>query len=461
MSYKHFYGAILLRLAIIILLSAATTYLYFEEQAVVVSMLFFVLLVGAVINIIRYFNSLNHWIASFLLGIENDDTTLKTPSNTGNSAINDVYAGVERLNELFRKTKTDISTQEQYFRSVIDQSATGLFSVNEKGRVININPAATKLTRLNNHHHVNALLAIDKKLPGFITEQSVNTNRQTAIFENPDGQKLLFKLSEIITFDESIKLVAVSDITKELDNREIDSWIKLARTLSHEIMNNIAPITTLSKVISGYFTSNNQTISSEKIDAATIANTVKGLKVIEERGLGLINFVENYRKFTKLPEPHFNKVNLSALIESNLMAASAYPGFDTIRIVKLIPKDIMFSTDEKLLSQVILNLLKNAWEALILENIQNPHISIKLLQTANSVKIEITNNGSQIPPEIKEQIFIPFYTTKENGSGIGLSLSKQIVLQMGGDIILNLGKDEKTTFSICLNSEQHPSSAKE
>ena len=435
------------------MLSVAATYMYFEKQSVILIILFLILLVGAVINIIRYFNRLNHWMASFLLGIENDDTTLKTPSNTGNKAINEVYAGIERLNELFKKTKIDISTQEQYFRSVIDQSATGLFSVNEKGRVININPAATRLTRLNNYQHVNALLAIDKELPGFIIESSGNTNRQSGIYENPDGQKLLFKLSEIITNEEGIKLVAVSDITKELDHREIDSWIKLARTLSHEIMNNIAPITTLSKVISGYFISNNQTISIEELDSATIANTVKGLEVIEERGLGLINFAENYRKFTKLPEPHYKKINLSSLIDSNLIAATAYPGFETISVEKLIPKDIMFSTDEKLLSQVILNLLKNALEVLTIEKPPDPHIRIKLLQTGNAVKLEISNNGPPIPFELKEQIFIPFFTTKENGSGIGLSLSKQIILQMGGDIILNSDQDENTSFSIFLNSE--------
>jgi len=451
MSYKYFYGEIILRLAIIIMLTIAATYLFFEKQAVFLSILFLMLLVGAVINIIRYFNSMNHWIASFLMGIENDDTTLKTPKKTGNKSINEVYAGVERLNELFRKTKIDISTQEQYFRSVIDQSATGLFSVNEKGRVVNVNPAATKLTKLNSYHHVNALLLIDKTLPEFILNSYGKTIKQSAIFENQDGKKLLFKLSEIITPEESIKLVAVSDITKELDHREIDSWIKLARTLSHEIMNNIAPITTLSKVISGYFISNDQTISSEKLDSTTIANTVKGLSVIEERSVGLINFVDNYRKFTKLPEPSFKKINLSSLIENSLMAASAYQGFDTISIEKLIPKDIMFSTDEKLLSQVLLNLLKNAAEALILENTNNPQITIKLLPTGNVVKIEISNNGPQIPPEIKEQIFIPFYTTKENGSGIGLSLSKQIILQMGGDIILNSGMYGKTTFSVILN----------
>lgn len=451
MSYKHFYVNILLRLTIIVFLSSTAAYLYFVQDAVLLSILLLLLLVLAFINILRYFNSLNQWIASFLHGIENDDTTLKTPAKTGNKAINEVYDGIDRLNALYKKTKIDINTQEQYFRSVIDQSATGLFSVNEKGRVVNVNPAATKITKLNNNFHVNALANLDENLPGFILDYSAISNTQSGVFENHEGKKLLFKISEIITLDESIKLVAVSDITKELDSREIDSWIKLARTLSHEIMNNIAPITTLSKVISGYFISNNQPISSINLNPNTIANTVRGLSVIEERSLGLISFVENYRKFTKLPEPCFNKVNLSVLLENCVVAASTYPKFETIKVEKLIPKEILFSTDEKLLSQVILNLLKNASEALILENTKSPQISIKLLASGNTVTIEISNNGPAIPAEIKEQIFIPFFTTKENGSGIGLSLSKQIILQMGGDITLSSGKNEKTTFSILLN----------
>jgi len=218
-------------------------------------------------------------------------------------------------------------------------------------------------------------------------------------------------------------------------------------------MNNIAPITSLSKVISGYFIRNKKTIHSQDVDSTIIANTVKGLEVIEERGLGLINFVENYRKFTKLPEPEYKEVNLSALIESNLLAASAYAGFNTIKIERDMPNDMLFSTDEKLLSQVILNLLKNALEALITENTANPRIGISLLQNDSTAKIEISNNGPPIPPESKDQIFVPFYTTKENGSGIGLSLSKQIILQMGGDIILSTGKENLTSFSIILNSE--------
>ncbi len=451
MGYKHFYIAIILRLVLIIFLSIVGAYLCFEWQAYILCLLPFVLLIGAIINIIRYFNSINEWMAYFLLGIENEDASLKIPSKTGNKAIDNVYIGTERLNKLFKQTKIDISTQEQYYRSVINQSATGLFSINENGRVININPAAVKLTNLQNYHHVNALKTIDSFLPDFIMSPDQNHHQQSAIFENQYGQKLLFKLSEIKTSKEIIKLVVVSDITKELDNGEVDAWIKLARTLSHEIMNNIAPITTLSQVISAYFIRNSNPIDIKDLDSKTIHNTVKGLKVIEERSLGLMNFVDNYRKFTKLPIPKLTPINLSILIDNSLVAASTFPDFGTIKLEKSIPENLMVISDENLLSLVIINLLKNASEALILANTENPNIILKLRQSNTTTRIEIANNGPHIAPEIREQIFIPFFTTKENGSGVGLSLSKQIMLKMNGDILLSSIKDKHTTFTILLN----------
>ncbi|MDP2721519.1 MAG: ATP-binding protein [Bacteroidales bacterium] len=450
MGYKHFYKAILLRLTLLVLITIIGAYLFFEQQAYWFSAIVAIVLLGVMANLINYFNHINKWIALFLLGIENEDTTLKTPMATGNKAIDDVYIGMNRLNEMFRQTKIDISTQEQYFRTLINQSATGLFSINENGRVININPSAKKLTNLNDQHHINALISIDKALPDFIMQRGHKSNLQSAIFENKQGQKLLFKPSEINTNNQTIKLVAVSDITKELDTREVDAWVKLARTLSHEIMNNIAPITTLSQVISGYFTKNNQPVGLEKIDLNTIANTIKGLRVIEERSLGLMNFVENYRKFTKLPEPHFKEIILSDLIESDLLAAAAFHGFGAIKVEKSIPQNIVVQSDRELLSQVIINLLKNATEALYYKDIVHPTMIVKLVQTDRVVKIEISNNGPAIPPEIREQIFVPFYTTKENGSGIGLSLSKQIMLRMGGDILLVSSIDSWTTFAVVI-----------
>lgn len=451
MNSKHFYFAILLRLALIVILAAGATFLFFDRHYYFLGGLVTLALVIAIFNIINYFNNVNKWISFFLLGIENEDSTLKVPSKTGNKAIDNVYAGIEKLNEIFKQTKVDISAQEQYFKMVINQSATGLFSINEKGRVININPAAIKLAKLNEQHHVNILSNIDSALPDFILKTSRHQHKNSAIFENQYGQKLLFKLSEVEIKDQKIKLVAVSDITKELDNGEVEAWIKLARTLSHEIMNNIAPITTLSQVISRYFTVDNKMINAEDVDSKTIVNTVKGLKVIEEQSVGLMSFVNNYRKFTKLPKPQFSEVNVSALIESNLLAANAFPGFDTLRLEKSIPENVLVPTDEKLLSQVIINLLKNACEALVQGNTEKPKLRLRLRKTENKISIEIANNGPCIPPEIKEQIFIPFYTTKEEGSGVGLSLSKQIMLKMGGDVLLYTTKDELTQFVVTLS----------
>jgi two-component system nitrogen regulation sensor histidine kinase NtrY len=451
MGYKKFYTAILIRLIIIIALSMIVTFLFFEKQSYYICLVLLILLTGAVINIVKYFNNINQWISLFLLGIENEDTTLKAPAKSGNKVIDEVYHGIERLNDLFKQTKLDITLQEQYYRSVINQSATGLFSINERGRVININPAAVKLTDLYDSHHINKLTIIDKALPDFIMHPDQNLHHQSAIFENKYGQKLLFKLSQIITPKETIRLVAVSDITKELDNGEVDAWIKLARTLSHEIMNNITPITTLSQLISKYFIRNDKLIDVKDIEANTISNTVKGLSVIEERSLGLRNFVDNYRKFTKLPAPKLKEVNLSTLIENNLIVATTFSRFSTITLKKNIPEKLICISDEKLLSQVLINLLKNASEALVLENIKNPEITVKLQQTNNISKIEITNNGPAIPPEIREQIFIPFFTTKDEGSGVGLSLSKQIMLKMNGDILLKSGQDKLTTFTVVLN----------
>ena len=452
MTYKNFYFSILFRIGILIALTGSGAYLIMKDYSLYVLIIPAILLVITIINIIQYFNNINQWITFFLLGIENEDTSIKAPSKTGNKAINDVYMGIERLNELFKQSKIEINTQEQYFKSVINKSATGLFSINEKGRVVNINPEATKLTGLQDYHHVNSLSAIDSALPTFILNSKNELKQKSAIFENKYGQKLHFNLSEIKSSKEIIRLVAVSDITKELDNREIEAWIKLARTLSHEIMNNIAPITTLSQVISEYFIKDNKPIDLAELNIKTISNTVKGLKVIEERSLGLMSFVNNYRKFTKLPQPEMKETNISDLLENNILAAETFKKFNTIQLIKHITENIKSITDEKLLSQVIINLLKNACEALTNEPSENPKLRIKLSKTEAKIKIEISNNGPVIPPEIKEQIFIPFFTTKEDGTGVGLSLSKQIMLKMDGDILLESSKDLGTVFSVIINS---------
>lgn len=449
MSYKNFYFNILLRILLLIGLSIAAAFYLFIEVNLWLGGSLAIIAVFIAVFLIRYFNNINRWMSFFLLGIENEDTTLKPPPKSGNKSIDDVYKGMNRLNDLFKNAKIEISTQEQYFKKVIKQSATGLFSINAHNRIININPSATKLTGLYEFHHINALLKLDKALPDFLIHHPLQ--KTSAIFENQYGQKLLFKLSEIKTAHERLRLIAVSDITKELDNGEVEAWIKLARTLSHEIMNNIAPITTLSQVISSYFEKDNQVLPIEELDQKTINNTIKGLSVIEDRSSGLMRFVENYRKFTKLPKPEIRNINLSELLKNSLIAIYTYPDFDQLELKAKIPDDIYIDTDPQMLNQVIHNLLKNAYESLLNQDVDKAILKVSLQNQNQLTTIEIANNGPEIPAEIKEQIFVPFFTTKENGSGVGLSLSKQMMLKMNGDIYLKPQEDEFTCFVVGFN----------
>ncbi len=437
MKFHHFYRGIIIRLLGLIIASGLTVYLYFVTKNIAYSLVTFFVAIIFIVNTIYYFNNINQWIAFFLLGIENEDTSLRIPTQTGNKAIDEVFEGMSRLNELFKQTKVEINTQEQYYRSIINQSATGLFSVNGQGRITITNPAAEKLTGIIPYHHINSLTRINSALPGFIMQ---NNNGKTAsvIFENDKAQKLLFKISCIYTTNQTIRLVAVSDITKELDNREVDAWIKLARTLSHEIMNNITPITTLSKVIQSYFVKNGATLQAHNVEQKIIDNTVKGLAVIEERSSGLMTFVENYRKFTKLPEPQFKQIKLESFINNNLLICSEFDPNNNILIQKHIDENIICNVDENFLSQVFINLVKNAIESINeQQQTTNPTIIIKSSVNNNYTCLSVANTGAAIPAELREQIFVPFFTTKEQGSGIGLSLSKQLMLKMGGDLILD------------------------
>lgn len=453
MGFKHIYISLIFRIVLLMLFSGLSVYLIFEVKTVLFGVLAGVFALLMMLNILHLYNQINRWISFFLLGIENEDTSLKIPQKTGNKTIDEIFKGVEHLNDIFKLTKIEISSQEQYFKSILNQSVTGLFSINEKGRIININPAAEKLTGLLNFQSVSVLHKIDPALPDFIQNTSGSNKPISSVFENQYGQKLLFKITSIKTNENTLKLIAVSDITQELDHSEVDAWIKLARTLAHEIMNNITPITTLSNVILGYFKNNQSAKKPDEITQNTINNAIKGLEVIEERSAGLLSFVENYRKFTKLPEPHFSNIDLSSIIKNALIVMETYEGFKDIEVKLHLPESSFCITDEHLILQVLINLLKNSFEAMQDDTSEKkPTLFIHIEKQIEITKLTIANNGPQIQNELREQIFVPFYTTKEQGSGIGLSLSKQIMIKLGGDIVLLPQKDKLTQFQLTIPS---------
>lgn len=250
------------------------------------------------------------------------------------------------------------------------------------------------------------------------------------------------KYYELILDCVNTGILVLNDINNELDEKEIDSWIRLTRVLTHEIMNAVTPITSLSDTLLG--------LTEAQVSKEEIRN---GLQTISSTGKGLLSFVESYRKFTRIPTPEPSLFYVKSFIERMVeLARHQYPDVRVTFHMDIAPSDLILYADENLVSQVVINLLKNAIQAI--ESDKNTdkegHINIRAYcNEAEAILIEISNNGPAIPNDIAEHIFIPFFTTKEGGSGIGLSISRQIMRLSGGNLSLLPGKE--TTFILKFN----------
>ena len=334
---------------------------------------------------------------------------------------------------------------------------TGIIVLNDNGAVYQKNNEALRLLGLEVFTHVRQLSRVDAHLTDTLTACRPGDKFQAAFGNERGTVNLSVRVSDITVRQEHLRILALNDINNELDEKEIDSWIRLTRVLTHEIMNAVTPITSLSDTL--------LKLTEARISKEEMRH---GLQTISATGKGLLAFVESYRRFTRIPTPEPSLFYLKGFI--NRMAELArhqYPDTPVTFNVSIVPDDLILYADENLISQVIINLLKNAIQAFETgataatgTNAETTaetnaattekHINIRAYcNEAEAVLIEISNNGPAIPPDIAGHIFIPFFTTKENGSGIGLSISRQIMRLSGGSLSLIAGKE--TTFVLKFN----------
>jgi signal transduction histidine kinase len=261
-------------------------------------------------------------------------------------------------------------------------------------------------------------------------------------------QSILVKATELKFESNIIKLVSFQDITNELDKKELDSWQRLIRVLTHEIMNSISPITSLTKVISGYFKKkeDGSQVQLENIDHQIVSKTLSGLNTIEETGKGLLDFVDKYRSLTSLPQPNLSKFTIDSLFRKCKLLMESNISKNIKIIASVNPADIAIVADYAQVEQILINLIKNAIEAL--SGKKNGTIHLKAFCADDGTLIQVEDNGIGISGDIIEDIFVPFYTTKVNGSGIGLSLSKQIMQNHDGTISVNSAPNKGSEFTL-------------
>jgi Signal transduction histidine kinase involved in nitrogen fixation and metabolism regulation len=374
-------------------------------------------------------------IAFLFDSIDNGDQAFSFAERGSSSSDEMVNNSLNRINKILFQTKAEVIQKEKYYELIINFVNTGIIVIDEAGYVFQTNKEALHLLGMSVFTHVKQLAKIDHQLEEVITKAHPGAKEQISFYNERGLVHLLIQVSGMQLQSKNVRIIAINDINKELDEKEIDSWMRLTRVLTHEIMNSITPITSLSEILLSVHGNTNKEIKD-------------GLQVINSTGKSLMAFVESYRKLTHLPTPTPTLFYVNSFAKRMRQLALHQKNYPNIRIeLDIAQEDLIVYADENLISQVVLNLLKNGLEAIGNKRADGLITFKAYADSQEAVIMEIYNNGPTIPPDIMQHIFVPFFTTKEQGNGIGLSVSRQIMRLSGGTLTVKTNP-EQTCFTL-------------
>jgi nitrogen fixation/metabolism regulation signal transduction histidine kinase len=398
--------------------------------------------------LVNQVNKTNADLEKFFSSVQDRDSSVRFSQNAKNNSFRKLHDRMNNLNTIIQNVKIENERTSHFLQSVVDYVDIGLLSFDMNGTIGIYNVAAKRYLNVQQPLQLSSLKTMDDEL--FKIVNTIKPGQEILHKMKIDNllQSILVKATELKFESNVIKLVSFQDITNELDKKELDSWKRLIRVLTHEIMNYISPITSLTKVISGYFKKKDVENQDplELIDHQIVSKTLSGLNTIEETGKGLLDFVDKYRSLTSLPKPNFSKFTIDSLFRKCKILMESNISNNIKITASVYPEDISIVADYAQIEQILINLIKNAIEAL--SNNKNGTIHLKAFYSDDSILIQVKDNGIGISGDIIEDIFVPFFTTKENGSGIGLSLSKQIMQNHDGTISVNSALNKGSEFTL-------------
>lgn len=433
---------VILRLLLISLLIYGQLYYAFIEVNHI--RVFFLSLFALIILIsLYYYLSKTQKITSgFLDAILNNDFTIQYPKAHKSKSLGELYDKFNEVNEKFSQNVQHEANQYQYLLALINQLKISVVAFDERGRVHVVNNAFKELVGEKEVIKISVLKNISDQLYEEIMGLKPNEQKVVKAMVNNSIHRFSVAASLFKLRQNQYTLVSMQDIHFELDQNEMQAWQKLIRVLTHEIMNSVSPIVSLSGSLEGLL--NNMNESNLADSQKTL---MEGMGAIKVRSQGLMNFTQAYRKLTRIPNPVLQQVEIKVFL--NQIETLFRPVVEKagVKFSITVREENSLLIDQDLMQQVIINLLKNALEAV---GQQSGSIVLKYAVNEEGQSVlKIIDNGKGIPEEIAEQIFIPFYTTKEDGSGIGLSLARQIVQLHGGSLNFK-SNQEGTTFIIKL-----------
>jgi nitrogen fixation/metabolism regulation signal transduction histidine kinase len=391
-----------------------------------------------------YVTRTNQVLKSFMESLRYLDT-VKIHKGKGKS-FEELETIYNEIIGIIRKVETEKESNRLYFRSIIDHANVGILSFDDQGYVEIVNAAFLKMLGIRTLTNIETLASVSAQLPVLLKTLRPGTQKLIRVTVNHETLGLSLKMAELRAQGKKIRLASVQNIQFELEEEELDAWQKLIRVLTHEIMNSVTPVNSLTNTIIRLLEKDGKPKSPGDIDEIVLSSALEGLHSIEKRNKGLISFVQSYRSLTRMQKPTFSALTvedllnrITTLIRHELISRG-------IRLTVTIHANVQtLNADEKLVEQVLLNLISNAVFAV--QDSSEPEIQLLAKVYQDQLLLEVHDNGTGIPEDMLGSIFVPFFTTKEEGSGIGLSLSRQIMRVHGGSIAVR-SKPGETVFTL-------------
>lgn len=435
---------LILFISLLMLSVASLTYcLLFKQYTLVIISGIVVLLSLNLLHL--HYKKFNSNILFLLNALDNGDYSFHFSESKLSSREKELNAMLNRIKEILTNARKEVIENEKFLSLIIESVSTGIIIMDDFGHVQTVNQSALQVLGLPVFTHINQLNGVNEDFPELFRNMKSGDKPQIAIINEREEMQVSLRLSEIWLKHGKMKVITLNNIGNELETKEMESWIRLIRVMTHEIMNSIAPITSLSETLLTL----HKIPEGNEADQSLRKNTIEAFETIHSTAKGLLSFVDSYRKFTGIPKPVIQPLALKPLLDKVLhLGRNAIEAKNIKLELTINDGDIQLLADEKLITQVLVNLLKNAIEAI--ESTKGQILIHCHKLTSEQVSIDICNNGKPIPKEVLPHIFIPFFTTKDTGTGIGLSVSRYIMRLHGGKLTHSTSHEGWTVFTVII-----------
>jgi len=449
MVFRNFRINCTLRIILIFALFLIFSFLILNTKLIAIIVILGFIIIFQIYALIKYVEKSNRDFVRFLEAIKYEDFSQTFSGKKLGKSFDELKTAFNDVLNKFQTARAEKEEHHRYLQTVVQHIGIGLISFDAGGEVQLVNTSAKRLLKVNTLKNIKTLRSTNPALVNTLFQLVPGEKNLIKIEDKDETQQLVIYSTEFILREQKYTLVSIQNIQTELEEKEMEAWQNLIRVLTHEIMNSITPIASLAS------TMNNLLVDCQKntedcfqFESETIEDISNAAQTIEKRSKGLLNFVESYRKLTRIPRPDFQIFAISSLFNRIEQLMKSKMQEQKISFFSNIdPESLELTADPEMVEQVLINLLLNAIDAVNTRQ-DGKIILLSEMDSMGRVLIQVSDNGVGIIKEVVDKIFIPFFTTKQEGTGIGLSLSKQIMRLHRGNISVTSQPGIETVFTL-------------